>query len=482
VSLVAVPANVLAEPVVAPATVLGFGAAVVAPAAAGLGRVLAWAAGWPCRWLVAVADRFGGVDGAAVPWPSGAVGGFLLLSATAAVWAVARHRRARSILAVGAALCALVQLPLRAATTAWPPAGWLFVACDIGQGDGLVLNAGPGSAVVIDTGPDPVPMEACLHGLGVAEVPLLAITHDHLDHIGGIAGVFHGRRVGAVITGPSAEPAAGAQTVHREAAEHGLPVRVPAPGASATVGAVHLAVLGPAAAFQGTRSDPNNSSLVLRATVRGVRILLPGDAEVEAQRALLDGATDLRADVLKVPHHGSAYSDPDFLAAVHARLGVISVGLHNDYGHPSPLLLSEMRRLGVPVLRTDLDGDVAVTVSAGRLGAVTHHPSPAGVSLGAAVWTGPAAASVPGDRMAACLPAPRRGRSRATPCRTSFPRSCWSSGTRSCSSPARSARSPPRCAGQIPTWSRPSGRLPTSTGRSCTSCSGRRCSATPGCW
>ena len=69
-------------------------------------------------------------------------------------------------------------------------------------------------------------------------------------------------------------------------------------------------MLGPRAAFHGTRSDPNNSSLVLRASIDGTRILLPGDAEVEAQQALLDAGTDLRADVLKVPHHGSAYFVP----------------------------------------------------------------------------------------------------------------------------------------------------------------------------
>jgi competence protein ComEC len=227
-------------------------------------------------------------------------------------------------------------------------------------------------------------------------------------------------------------------------------VRVPAPGTALTVGDVHLDVLGPAHAFHGTRSDPNNSSLVLRATVRGIRILLPGDAEVEAQQALVDAGADLRADVLKVPHHGSAYSDPRLLAAARARLAVISVGLHNDYGHPSPLLLAELRRLGVPVLRTDLDGDVAVTLVSGRVGAVTHHPSPAVVPKAAGLWTG-AASSVADDRMAAWLPAWPRGRCRPTPSPTPSRRSCSSSARRSCWSPEPSARSPPRSAGRAPT-------------------------------
>ena len=175
-----------------------------------------------------------------------------------------------------------------------------------------------------------------------------------------------------MIAGPLADPASGVADVDRALAPRGLYVHSPPPGARFDVGAVHLDVLGPPRAYHGTRSDPNNSSLVLRATVHGVRILLPGDAEIEAQQAMLGAGIDLRADVLKVPHHGSAYSDERFLAAVHARVGVISVGAHNDYGHPSPRLLQLMARLGVPVRRTDRDGDVAVCGTPGHLTVSLH--------------------------------------------------------------------------------------------------------------
>ena len=195
-----------------------------------------------------------------------------------------------------------------------------------------------------------------------------------------------------MLTGPLDEPLAGSIIVHRIAAAQHLEVRSPPVGTRLDVGAVHLDVLGPPSAFHGTRSDPNNSSLVLRAVVDGVRIMLPGDAEVEAQQALLDSGADLRADVLKVPHHGSAYSDPAFLAAVHARLAVVSVGLHNDYGHPSPVLLTEMARLGVPLLRTDQDGDVAVVVQDGRLSSVVRGVRASTVGLGA---TRPRASPLP---------------------------------------------------------------------------------------
>ena len=148
---------------------------------------------------------------------------------------------------------------------------------------------------------------------------------------------------------------------------------MPAPiGTTVDVGAVRLDYLAPLAPFRGTRSDPNNSSVIIKATVRGVRILLPGDAEVAAQQSVLESGADLRADVLKVAHHGSAYFDPDFLAAAGAKVAVISVGAGNDYGLPAPSLLRELDRLGLPTRRTDRDGDVAVVESGGVLSTVSR--------------------------------------------------------------------------------------------------------------
>ena len=73
-------------------------------------------------------------------------------------------------------------------TPGWPPDGWVFAACDVGQGDALALRAGPRSAVVVDAGPDPRAVDACLRRLGVERVPLLVLTHFHADHVDGVAG------------------------------------------------------------------------------------------------------------------------------------------------------------------------------------------------------------------------------------------------------------------------------------------------------
>ncbi|MET8466975.1 ComEC/Rec2 family competence protein, partial [Micromonospora zamorensis] len=248
--------------------------------------------------------------------------------------------------------------------------GWVVVVCAVGQGDAVVLPVAPGRAVVVDAGPEPGAVDGCLRRLGVREVPLLVISHFHADHVGGVAGVFRGRRVDAVLVPSSTDPDSGRDVVRAAATAGRAASFTTVSGARHPIGDVDLLVLGPPYPLAGTRSDPNNNSLVLLATVAGVRILLPGDAETEEQHAMVARAApgQLRADVLKVAHHGSAYQDFGFLDAVRPSVALVPVGTGNTYGHPSPGLLARLGRGGARVLRTDTDGDLAAVRTSRGLG------------------------------------------------------------------------------------------------------------------
>jgi competence protein ComEC len=117
--------------------------------------------------------------------------------------------------------------------------------------------------------------------------------------------------------------------------------------------------------------SPNDASVVLLVESRGIRMLLGGDAEPPSQQLMADEHLG-SVDVLKVPHHGSAYQDFAFLESLHPRVALVSVGAHNDYGHPAPVTMRALAHTGAVVRRTDKDGDVAVVSQNGQLWVTTR--------------------------------------------------------------------------------------------------------------
>ena len=152
---------------------------------------------------------------------------------------------------------------------------------------------------------------------------------------------------------------------------NGTPVAYPRAGSVwRTNDGVTLTFLGPSLPFiTGSRSDINNNSLVFMLQYQHFRMLFTGDAGAEAERRILSAGIDLHADVLKVGHHGSAYSStPAFIEAVHPQYAIISVGRHNLFGHPALQTLRTLESSGARVYRTDTGG--AVTIRSGGGGAV----------------------------------------------------------------------------------------------------------------
>ncbi|MER7224614.1 ComEC/Rec2 family competence protein [Streptomyces rubradiris] len=258
VSLVAVPCNLLAEVAVAPATVLGFTALATAPLLMPVAKALAWCASWPAGCIAAVARAGAALPGAGVDWPGSWPGALALAAVTVAVVAIGRrllrHPLWCGLLGILLVLVVARPAPLTRVITGWPPPGWRFAVCDVGQGDATVLAAGEGTGVVVDAGPDPALVDDCLRRLGITRVPLVILTHFHADHVAGLPGVLRGRSVAAIETTGLAEPPDQARFVRREAAERHIPVVTAAAGEERRVGPLTWRVLWPPPQGAGTPS------------------------------------------------------------------------------------------------------------------------------------------------------------------------------------------------------------------------------------
>jgi competence protein ComEC len=247
--------------------------------------------------------------------------------------------------------------------SAGPPRGAVeLVLLDVGQGDGILLRDGR-ETLLLDAGGWSGPgfgtrvVRPALAGLGLRRVDVLAVSHAHRDHCGGIADLAReipARELWA------ADRLEGSSCGEELTAVRRLTWRILEPGEVATLGRWRLVVLGPPA---GAGPAPNDRSLVLRAEALGRSVLLTGDTEALGERLLLQEWRDeLASDILKVGHHGSRTStSPAFLAAASPRWALIPVGRGNRYGHPAPEVLETLHRQRVPVLRTDHHGMIRIS-------------------------------------------------------------------------------------------------------------------------
>ena len=242
---------------------------------------------------------------------------------------------------------------------------------DVGQGDAVALRTPRGRWILVDAGGAWTGGDAArsvvlpyLRRRG-GSVALLATTHPHADHIGGATRLIRTADVATVWDGGYVSPSPMYREMLAAARQERTPWRRVAAGDSTSIDGVSLLVLAPDSAWLAGLSDPNEGSLILRVAFGEASFLLTGDAESGEEGWLLEHQRDrLRADVLKVGHHGSATSSTaDFIAAVRPRVALVSVGAGNTYGHPSEDVLRRMEAEGAHLLRTDDEGTIVVSTN-----------------------------------------------------------------------------------------------------------------------
>lgn len=369
------PANLLAEPAAALVSVLGLIVCLVAVVAPGLASLLAWLPWLPSAWIAAVARFFAHAPLAAVPIPDGALAAAaaviaLLLVGTAALAAPRRPRLARTtalLAALGLVIAAGTLAGSQLARLTSVPSDWQLAACDIGQGDAVLVRS-RGQTALIDVGPDPEPLAECLDRLGIHRLDLLVLTHYDLDHVGGLDAVVG--RVDRALVGPP--DGSDDERMLTRLHDAGADVIQAHRGLTGTLGDDRWEVLWPR---PGTPLRGNDASVTLLVTGT-LRMLFLADLGESAQRGVDAGATLGPVDVVKVAHHGSADQSPDVYAEADATLGVISVGADNGYGHPTDRLLGILGRTGTRPLRTDLGGLTLVSGTPASLEVWTEHPPP----------------------------------------------------------------------------------------------------------
>lgn len=239
---------------------------------------------------------------------------------------------------------------------------------DVGQGDALALRTPKGRWILFDAGRSWIGGDAgrstvvpyLLRRGG--DVYAFVLSHPHSDHVGGGASVVASLRPveywdGAYVTASPPYRQSLAEAEKRHVAWHRVH-----PGDSVVVDGVRMRFLAPDSAWTASLADANEASAVALVQYGQVRFLMTGDAEAgEESWMLARNASDLRADVLKVGHHGSSTSStPPFLDAVQPKVALISVGAANTYGHPSTATVHALVSRGAQVLRTDHVGTVVV--------------------------------------------------------------------------------------------------------------------------
>jgi competence protein ComEC len=365
----ALPANALVIPI---AGIL-LPAAVVAVGASYLAYWLAWLPALITRYAL---DALTGtihvigrlrVSEVRVPAP-----GLLVCCAAAAAFGLAlvlaRRRMALASFGLAGLLVAALWMVLFPPKPQWQPGVLEVTAIDVGQGDSLLLITPEGKTLLMDAGGMPgnarsdfdvgeEVVSPYLWSRGIRRLDVVAISHAHADHMGGMRSVitnFQPRELWYGVESPSR----GFLDVEQAARSNHMGLKPYVAGDSFEFGSVHVRVLNPQPGWQPRDPPQDDESLALRMQYGRNSVLLVGDSHKRIEKFLVDEAP--QSDLLKVGHHGSATSSsPEFLAAVKPRYAVVSVGFYNSFKLPRREVMERYADAHISTYRTDLSGAVS---------------------------------------------------------------------------------------------------------------------------
>lgn len=262
------------------------------------------------------------------------------------------------------AVLILICLSVSLSYAAYAKEGLTIHFIDVGQADAAIILCDD-EVMMIDGGntkDSSLIYSYLTDTLRVKHINYMIASHPHEDHIGGLAGALNACTIGMLYSPVKEYDSEAFRSLQKYAAMQELEITIPTVGESFTLGEANVQILSPERSY----IDENDLSIVVRIVYGQTSVLFTGDAELAAERDLVDSDYMISSTLLKAGHHGSDTSSSSaFLREIQPKFAIISVGADNAYSHPSEVVLNRLAALEIEVLRTDLCGNI-ICYSNGR--------------------------------------------------------------------------------------------------------------------